>query len=430
MIPTSPQHAADNLPTEFSSVAIRTLIGGCIGMAMGASPILLLSFGIYQQAIVRETGWDQATIASSIGLPMVVSGLMCPLVGLLVNRFGPRRFITAAFPIAGFAVLLLSTAHSAAMFTAFMALAGVLVAGQTMIPFVYAVSGWFDRRRGLALGIVLACTGLGLAIMPPIAAQIIAHFGWRTSYFAFGIAMMLTGIPVGRWLITDPPAAAAVDRAKVPGVPWRTALASPLLWYLTISIMLVGGAVAGGMVNLSIILTSHGVTPQLASFVMSVVGVSMILARLVFGYLFDRVRPRMLTIFICIMTGAAFLLLATATGPVGVLIGAALIGIGFGAEGDALSYMISRAFGMRDFGIIFGMMFFAFTFGGGFGPILFAVLRKSSGSFQLPSLVAAAGCGLATLLIVLIRDSDLRYSGHRAKPAATIDRAPLPVAAE
>ncbi|WP_167075449.1 MFS transporter [Sphingomonas vulcanisoli] len=392
--------------------ATRSLIGGCIGMMMGASPILLLSFGVYQQAIIRDTGWNSTTIASSIGPPMIVAGLLSPIVGLLVNRYGPRRFVTFGFPLCGMGVMLLATPHSAAMFAATMALAGLLTLGQTMIPYAYAVSGWFDRKRGLALGTILACAGVGLAIMPPIAAQLIFHFGWRFSYLAFGGAMVLVGIPVGRFLIVDPPSAAAIDRSTVPGLPWRAAVAKPVFWYLSISILLVGGSVGAGAVNLSIILTDRGVSPVRASFVMSLVGISMILARLVFGYLFDRIRAQLLTTAICLLATAAFVTLASSGSLIGVLVGAVLIGIGFGAEGDALSYMISRAFGMRDFGTIFGMMFVAFTLGAGAGPMVFALLRARGGGFELPLIAAAVACAIATGLVLLIRERNLPYARH------------------
>jgi OFA family oxalate/formate antiporter-like MFS transporter len=426
---TGAQAGLSRPPSEFRAPAIRSLIGGCLGLVLGSSPILILSFGVYMPAIVRDTGWDRATVASAIGFTTIFPGLLSPLIGMIINRCGPRRFVTVGFPLSGLTVMLLSTPRSAAMFAAALALAGVFTAGQTMLPYVYVVSGWFDRRRGLALGILLSFTGVGLALIPPLVAQVIAHFGWRGSYLLFGALVVVVSIPVGRWLIVDPPAVVAVDRDSVPGVPWKLALRRPVLWYLTISIMLVGAAVAGGIVNLPIILTERGVTPQLASFVMSVIGISMILARLMFGYLFDRMRPQLLTTFICVMVGAAFVILASTHSPVAVLVGAMLIGIGFGAEGDAMSYMISRAFGIRDFGAIFGIMFLAFSLGGGFGPVIFAQLYAHSGSYQLPIIVAAVASGVATLLVLLIREADLPY-GRRSLGSQTIDAELAPLIVE
>jgi MFS transporter, OFA family, oxalate/formate antiporter len=394
--------------------ALRTLVGACIGMILGPSPLVILSFGVYLLPIVKDTGWDRALVASAIGSPMIMAGLMAPLVGWLTNHFGPRRFLTVSFPVCGLAIMLLGTPTSASMFFAIMTLAGVLISGQTLIAFVYCVSGWFEERRGLALGVMLACTGVGLAIMPPLAAHLIGRLGWRGSYLVFGAMVVVIGIPVARWLIADPPVAATPDRANVPGIPWRKALATRTCWLLMGTISLLGATAAAGAVNLHVLLVERGVPAERASFVMSLLGVSMIGARLVFGHLFDRVRAQSLTAFIGSIAAAAFVLLATLGSPWAIMVAAVLIGIGFGAEGDALSYMTSRAFGMRDFGTIFGVMFLAFTAGGSLGPVVFAVLKSRSGNYQSALWLAVGACVLATFFVMLIRDRDLPFSRHKA----------------
>jgi MFS transporter, OFA family, oxalate/formate antiporter len=392
--------------------AVRTLIGACISMLLGPSPVVLLSFGVYLLAIVKDTGWDRAIIASSIGSPLIIAGLMAPLVGWLTNHFGPRRFLTFSFPVFGLAIMLLGTPTSAAMFFAAMALAGVLVSGQTLIPFVYCVSGWFEERRGLALGLTLACTGVGLAVFPPLAAHMIERLGWRGTYFAFGALIVVVGFAITRWLIVDPPVTRAADRASVAGMSWRKALATRSCWLLMGSISLLGATSSAGAVNLPVLLVERGVSAERASFVMSLVGISMIVARLVFGHLFDRLRAQWLTAFIGAIAAAAFVVLATMGGPLAVAIAAVLIGVGFGAEGDALSYMTSRAFGMRDFGTIFGILFLAFTTGGSLGPVVFALLKSRSGSYQSGLWLAAGACALSACLVMLIKNSELPFARH------------------
>jgi MFS transporter, OFA family, oxalate/formate antiporter len=154
---------------------------------------------------------------------------------------------------------------------------------------------------------------------------------------------------------------------------------------------------------------------------MSVVGLSMIAARLGFGYLFDRVSAHRVMLLICALMCTAFVVLGMTSEPAGVVVAAILIGIGFGSEGDALSYMTSRLFGMRDFAKIFGIIFMAFTFGGGAGPVVFAVLTRHTGSHQAALWCAAAACGLAAALATLIRRRHLLFarSDPRVAPAAT-----------
>ena len=174
------------------------------------------------------------------------------------------------------------------------------------------------------------------------------------------------------------------------------------------------------MQNLNLMLIERGVNPQNASFILSLLGISMIVARLVCGALFDRMRGQILTALICATVGAAFLVLAVRGDTTGIMIAAVLIGIGFGAEGDALSYMASRAFGMRDFGTIFGIVFLAFTAGGGVGPMVFAIIRSQTGDYQAAMWLAVAACTLATFLALMIRDEDLPFrTSHAATEPTT-----------
>jgi MFS family permease len=398
--------------TRDRAAAIRTLVGACIGMFFNPSSLLILPFGVYQLPIVADTGWDKTVIASSIGTTVILVGFMPPVIGWLTNHFGPRRLITFGFPLCGVALMLLATPTSATLFAVTIAFCGVLASGQILIPFVYSVSGWFDERRGLALGLILACTGLSIAIIPPLAAHLIVLLGWRGTYLGLGAFVFVVGLPVARWLIVDPPVMIAGTRAVVPGVSWRESLGMRSLWLLMGSILLVGGAVSAGAINLYVILVDRGISAVRASFVMSFLGVSMICARLVVGYLLDLAPPQWIAACISVIAATAFWVLATFPGPSGVLVAAVLLGIAFGAEGDVLSYMTSRAFGMRDFGVIFGVVFLSFTLGGGLGPVLFARLKHRTGDYQAALWLAVVACGLAALLVLLIRKEDLPFLHH------------------
>ena len=411
-----------------SNAAVRSLIGACLGMLVNPSSMLLISYGLYVGPIVADTGWDRTVVASAIGPTMLIVGLMSPLIGWATARMGPRRFISLGFPAFGLAMMLLATPTSVSLFALLMALGGVLVAGQTMIPYAYCVSGWFEARRGMALGVMLAFTGLGLALVPPGVVRLLDLLGWRATMVSLGAVVFVVGLVVGRWLIVDPPVAVASDRAQVPGVSWRKALAMPVFWCLALLIFLIGAAAAGGMVNLYAVMTERGVSRQSASFIMSVVGLSMIVARLGFGYLFDRVSAHRVMLLICGLMCVAFAVLGLTSAPAGVVVAAILIGIGFGSEGDALSYMTSRLFGMRDFAKVFGIIFMAFTFGGGAGPVLFALLTRQTGNHQAAIWCAAGACGVAAALASLIQRRHLLFvrNDPRAAPAATASWRGLP----
>lgn len=403
--------AASPLTSRLSQT--RMMLGACIGMFLNPSPLIFMSFSVYLLPIVRDTGWDRDFIAGSMGAAMIAIGLTPPVVGWLINRYGPHRIATIFFPLFGLAIVMLGLPTTPELFILALVVSGLLAAGQTSVLYVYCLSGWFDRRRGMALGVGLACTGLGFVLIPPSAIWVIEQIGWRQTYFLLGLAVFLIAIPVSHFLILDPPAIVGKARDEIAGMDWRSAFRSRVFWLLAAAIFLVGAAAGGGMQNLNLMLIDRGVAPQSASFILSLLGISMIAARLVCGALFDKVRGQILTALICATVGSAYLVLAVRPDETGIMIAAVLIGIGFGAEGDALSYMTSRAFGMRDFGTIFGTIFLAFTAGGGVGPVVFAVVRSRTGDYEGAMWICVAACGIATVLALAIRDSDLPFVARK-----------------
>lgn len=418
----APDVASSGVPVTHGHT--RMMLGACLGMFLNPSPLVLLSFGVYLLPIAKDTGWNREFIAGSIGAAMLLIGLSPPVVGWLINRYGPHRVSTIGFPLCGLAIMMLSLPTTPGMFVAALALFGIFASLQTSVLYIYCLSGWFDARRGMALGAGLACTGLAIAMVPPFAVWLIGLLGWRGTYLALGMTVFILGIPISRWLVLDPPVVMSRKREDIPGQSLRQALRSRVFWLLALAIFLVGAAAGGGMLNLNLMLIERGVSPQRASFILSLLGIAMVGARLVCGALFDRMRGQTLTALICATVGVAFLVLATRGDPTGVMIAAVLIGFGFGAEGDALSYMTSRAFGMRDFGTIFGTMFLAFTAGGGAGPMLFAVTRAQTGNYQTAMWISVGACAVATVLALMIKDSDLPFTA-RKPDNAYIDEATL-----
>lgn len=389
------------------------IIGASIGMYLNPSSLVLLSFGVYLLPIVQDTGWDRGFVASAIGAAGLMIALCPPLVGWLINRYGPHRVSMIGFPLCGLAMMLLALPTTPGMFVVALALFGLLASCQTSVLYIYCLSGWFDERRGLALGTGMACTGLAIATIPPLAVWLMSFLGWRSTYAALGALVVLIGIPVSRWLILNPPVVSLNAHGDAPGMTYGDAIRSRVFWLLAGAMFLVGTAAGGGMMNLNLLLIERGVSEQNASFILSLLGITMIAARLVCGALFDRMSGRVLTALICGVVGLAFLVLLLRDDIFGVMIAAVLIGIGFGAEGDALSYMTSRAFGMRAFGTIFGTIFLTFTLSGAAGPVLFAVTRAQTGSYELAMAISAGACALATVLALMIRSSDLPFVARK-----------------
>src|SRR5262249_33778056 len=258
------------------------------------------------------------------------------------------------------------------------ALVGIIGVVQTPIPYAAVVAQWFDRQRGLALGIATAGVGLGVALLPPFLAMLIGAFGWRYAYLGLGIAVLvLAWLPVA--LFVREPAGLAQAAARQPArgrtdaLPGTTAAAAFRqwqFWALTIAFFLGVMAINGTLTHVIPLLTDRGVSLQQAAVMFSFAGYAIIGGRVLAGWCLDRIWGPYVAIcfFIIPMVGIA-LLGSGATGIV-PLIGAVLCGAGIGAEIDLMAFFLSRYFGLKAYGKIYGVMFAVFNIGTGLGPAL------------------------------------------------------------
>src|SRR5205823_6701051 len=253
-------------------------------------------------------------------------------------------------------------------------LTGIVGGVGTPIPYAAVITQWFDRQRGLALGIGIAGVGLGVALVPQLAAALIAAFGWRTAYLGLGAAILVIAfIPVAVFL-REPRQVSQSQRraaaAALPGVEAGAAFRSGLFWALSVAFFLDVIAINGTLTHIVALLTDRGVALQAATAALSGVGIALIFGRILSGWCLDRLwGPYVaITFFVLPMIGIALL----ASGAVGFVpfLGAILLGLGIGAEVDLMAFFAGRYFGARNYAKIYGTMFGIFAFGVGIGPTL------------------------------------------------------------
>lgn len=393
-------------------LAVRIVLGAGLGMYINLGPVLLYTFGVFLKPIAADTGWDRTLISGAFGPAMFLVGLTAPLVGQKLDKYGPRRFVAVSALLFAAGLLVLGLVpHSAGGFAAYLVLAMVLGSGLTPLPFSHVISSWFDARRGLALGLALSISGIAVATVPPLAAALIARFGWRLSYVLLGAMVLLIGLPTARWLLEDP-VVSADDAAPPPiseGLTLREALRSRTFWLLAFGLLFISTAVAAGTVHLPALLGDRGVPPTRAAFIMSVVGVSMIVGRIVVGALLDRAfAPHVsAVVFLAPLVGHALL---TGNGAgLNAIAAAALFGLGLGAELDVFPYMTSRAFGVRHFGQIYGAMLVAFTSGLALGAALVGALYGRFGEYDQALWIAGAFAVVSAASMLFLRRTDFPF---------------------
>lgn len=381
----------DTTPVSRINPGAWTTLASVVGLAFGPSTIAVLGFGVFVRPLEAEFGWTrtQVSLASVIISWMVV--LVSPLQGILIDRFGARPVVLASIPAfaAGIAALYLLP-DNLAVFYLMWVIIPILAVGLWPLAYLKAVSTWFDRRLGLAIGIANAGIGIGSALVPLIAGMLIMRYGWRSGYLGLAIIALVVTWPMAWLFLREQHARGTVTAAAAAplfGIPFREASRLHKFW------LLAGAYFLLGVVNTALItqqipmLIDSGVTPQAAAFVQSIFGIAMMVGRLATGYVIDRVfAPR---VMIVVALGAAMACAMYGVGVSGglVFLSACLIGLVVGAEFDVLAFMIKRYFGMVAYGKLYGVIFAVFQFGGGIGAAALPISRGYFGSYT-PGLYA------------------------------------------
>jgi MFS family permease len=367
-----------------------------VGLFMGYGPIVSFTFGVFFKPLSQEFGWSRAQVSLAFSLSLLVMSVAFPLVGRLVDRFGARKIIVPSVLLFGLGLMSFSllSAHLWHLYVIYVLL-GVVGGGTAPVPYSNVISHWFDKRRGLALGVAMVGLGLGTFMMPSLAQTLIVAGGWRQAYLLIGLMVIVVAMPVvGLFLKETPqmleltPDGEVVDvdgvrrEAQKGGMSFHEARHTDTFWVMLSAFFFMSASAHGCVIHLAPLLTDRGVSPQSAAFAMSLLGGALLLGRVGAGYLLDRFFAS--SVAVCFFSGATlgFILLWSGTTGSLAFVAAFLVGLGIGAEGDIIAYLVSRYFGLRAFGEIYGYVFAAFTLGGVIGPLVMGVGFDSTGSYR------------------------------------------------
>jgi MFS family permease len=375
----------------------RVVLTAAIGLFLGYAPIVVFSFGVFVQSLVKEFHSNRTQISLAFTLANVMFSVSSPLAGRLVDRFGARRVILPAsltFSLLLICFKFISTSLWQ-LYVVFLALG--FMGGFVQGPYLKVVSNWFDRRRGLALSLTMAGVATGAMVMPPIAQHLLSVLGWRSAYATLSVLGLVVALPTTALFLKDSPTemgllpdggvdffAQCGEPPEKQGLTWSAARSSSTFWRMLCGFSLVSASVHACVIHLVSMLTDRGVSAEQAALASSVLGVALLLGRLSSGYAMDRVFAPNVAIVFFGSVACGICLLWVGGGGAAPFAGASLVGLGVGAESDLIAYLASRYFGLRSFGEISGYLLAAFTLSGALGPLLMAISFAHTGSYRLP----------------------------------------------
>src|SRR5437588_8461457 len=213
------------------------VVGAVTGLFVCNGPVMSFTFGVFLKPIMADMGAQRGTVSLAFGIGGMCSALMVPVLGWMMDRWSIRRVALPGIVIYAMATALLGLSpNSLLVFTLLFALAEAASAVQTPLGYAKAIAAWFDRRRGLALGIAMSGVGLGGFVMPQLAEALIERIGWRGAYPSLALLTLLVAFPaVALWIREPLPGegefrGASLATSKLPGLTVREATATGRFW--------------------------------------------------------------------------------------------------------------------------------------------------------------------------------------------------------
>lgn len=351
------------------------------------------SFGAFLDSMTDEFDASLGATALIYALPSFVLFTLGIFTGPLADRFGPRRMVLAGAALSGGGLLLTSVAPSLPVAIVAYGLGMGLGMACFLVPLTACIGGWFVRRRAIAQGLSAAGAGLGNFVVVPLSRWLIDGHGWRGAYQVLAVICTTALVLAALVAVRGPNAASAVP------VSWqrlRTAAAAGPFRELYAAGFLISAAMFLPFVFLVRYATDHGIRKRDAALLISVLGASNIVCRLVATSLASRVGAvRMYLVCVGALPVGLVLWLAVGGSYLGLSAFAAVLGISHGGYVSLSPEVTAERFGVANLGTVLGALWTAPGIAGLLSPVLGGVAIDEVG--YTPTIAAAlvlAGLGV------------------------------------
>src|SRR5574340_93534 len=362
----------------------------CVSGGIGFS-----SMGVFLSVLTESLGWTRAQVSWGISLIALGAMVYAPIIGRVVDRFGPRWVQVTGALIMAIAFALLRGMQTKPEFYLLMTLLSLGVS-TIHVPGAIVVANWFVRQRGKAMGISIAGAALGAFVFPPLAQFLVAHFGWRNAFGVLGaIAVVLVIPPVALVMARRPEdiglhpdgnaaeatPASVLEASGEYSVTPQAAARHGNFWLITIAFALIAVAVTGILMHEVSILRDRGIAASTAALVLGITAGMGVPGKVGFGYLLDKFGTKAVTVACFGLQAAGALLLVLAVSPPMMALFVVVYGFAAGGTGTLMGSIVGQCFGRLYYGAIYGRMTSFMVIGHAIGAPLFGVIRDVAGNY-------------------------------------------------
>lgn len=393
-------------------------------ITMGINYGARYSFGVFLKPMCEDLGWPRSVVSFAMSLALLFYGIGGILSGRLLDRFAPRRIITAGSAIAALGFVLtpfISTPLQ--LYIVYGVIYGLGASFFGTAVCVSSVGKWFIQKRGVAIGITSIGIGVGTMVLTPLAGIIVKFFDWKAGFIVLGIATFVLCTALSQFFMgrTRPEEYGLLpDGATTPPInPEKRSDGCKRSYRQTTRLLLKDSrfwiiAVCFGFATMTQMTVffhqvayaeGYGINRIAAASSLGIIGIASIAGRFFFGWLSDRIgdaRHSTCLGFAC-MTVAMIILLFFHSIEFFYLY-ACLFGFGYGSIGPMLPVLMVGRFGRDIFGTSYGLVaFFVIGLGGSLGPVFGGIIYDATGSYTFAWQINLAVLMFVTVLIQFLK---------------------------
>jgi MFS family permease len=408
--------------------------GSFISQALSAG-LCFNAFGVFVLPLAESFESTVGTISTGLTIGMVVMALIGPMIGRAADRGYVRLVMVAGVALLGLGLHM--AALSAVLWQAGLAFCLLVCVGSAMtgqIPTMAVVGNWFDRRRGIALGITVAGATVASMGAPALGEWLIAEQGWRGALQSMGTFALLLGVPAVAWLIIGRPSDVeqlpdgeesgreAVAEASPEPVP--VSLRDRNVWLVSMAFGFLFASPIVISVHLPGYLTELGIggVGGVAAYFLAL-GPASILSKLIFGAVADRVDLRHALYAAIAVLGLSWVFVLFTPLEGWLWLGGALFGFGVGATGPLQGFVAAACFGRGAVGRVMGYMGLLGLPLVAASPALVGILFDFQGDYETGFYLMAATLIVSAVLFALVRIPEVEPGTSRPVPASSINEA-------
>lgn len=365
------------------------------------------SFGVFFKPMVDEFSWTRAVTSGPFSLSMIVYGVSSYVTGRLSDKFGARVIVTFGGVFIGLGCLLMSLTGSLWQLYIFYGLLAGLAQGFTYIPLVAMMARWAPQRRAFISGIIIAGIGLGIAIVPPIAAALTQSYGWRRSLVIVGAVSLVLVTVLAQFLKKAPaasPAPVKANQPRLPRVEYSLREASRTRNFLLFSFawVMYGLCLQVATVHIVPYSIGLGMSAVTAAGVLSAIGFVGVFGRVSIGFAGDRFTSRRVAMVGFLLIAIAYAGLSIFNAAWMLYVFAALYGFCSGL-GLLLTPLAADLFGTKALGAVTGTLLGMFSVGAAIGPWAAGYLFDIMGDYRLAFLLSGIISAIAAISLLPVK---------------------------